>query len=68
VISAEQHERERAVAERLMRPQPMAAMYAGRCACGARWQPGDVIWRSRYRRGIRPTCLDCGLRAAEASK
>jgi hypothetical protein len=68
VISAEQHERERLIAESMKAPRAYSAFYAGRCACGATWQPGDVIFRSPFPRGPRPTCLDCGLRKQEAAK
>ncbi len=68
MISAEQHERERDIAEKLMRPRPCAAYYAGRCACGARWLPGDVIFRPVYERGAAPCCLDCGIAREERAR
>lgn len=68
MISEAQHQREREIAARMKAPRPCAAYYAGRCACGARWQPGDVVFRSPFPRGPKPVCLDCGLREQEASK
>jgi hypothetical protein len=67
-VSAEQLERERQIAERMRAPRPMAAYYAGRCACGARWVPGDVVFRSPVTGGPATCCLDCGLRREEGSK
>jgi hypothetical protein len=68
MISEAQHQREREIAERLKAPKAFAAFYAGKCRCGATWLPGDVIFRSPFPRGPRPTCLDCGIRRQEASK
>lgn len=68
MISAEQQERERQIVERLKQPRACAAFYAGRCQCGATWQPGEVIFRSPLPRGPRPTCFDCGIQAQEARR
>ncbi len=67
-VSDEQRAREREIAERMKAPRAFAAFFAGRCSCGAHWEPGAVIFRSPIKGGPRPTCLDCGLRNAEASK
>lgn len=67
-ISEEQRAKEREIAARMTAPRPMAAYYAGRCACGIRWLPGDVVFRSPIKGGPATCCLDCGLRREEARK
>ncbi len=67
MISEAQHEREREIAERLKARRPMQTRFAGRCVCGASWQPGAIVFLPSFGR-VKAICFDCGIRNAEARK